>query len=127
MSGNDFLLDTNAVLYYLSGDPCMEPFRTNSFSISIITEIELLSFPDLSSEEEYKIRSFIDRSLVVGLTEEIKKNVISLRKQYRIKIPDAIIAASSLAGGFTLVTADKGFCSLKQFNLNLITPQRNEI
>ncbi len=43
MSGIDFLADTNAILYFLSGNECMKPFVSSRFAFSVISEMELLS------------------------------------------------------------------------------------
>jgi predicted nucleic acid-binding protein len=40
------------------------------------------------------------------LDEDITKHTIEVRKKYRIKLPDAIVAATALHHGFTLVTND---------------------
>lgn len=52
MSGIDFLADTNAVLYFLSGNECMKPYISCKYAVSIISEMELLSYPKITEEEE---------------------------------------------------------------------------
>jgi len=51
------VLDTNAVLYFLAGR-LAEPLPQANFFVSVITEIELLSYPLLKMEDEAEIRSF---------------------------------------------------------------------
>lgn len=58
---------------------------------------------------------------------DINANVIShcvaLRKSKSIKTPDAIIAATALANGYTLITANvKDFANIK--GLRLINPYK---
>jgi len=55
MSGK-FLLDTNVLILSLSEGFI---FPENNYIISIITEIELLSFPKLNKEEEKVLRKFL--------------------------------------------------------------------
>jgi predicted nucleic acid-binding protein len=55
------------------------------------------------------MRDFISNCFVIDLDGEIKRQTIQLRKRHKIKIPDAIIAASSLVKKLPLFTADKGF------------------
>ena len=43
-----------------------------------------------------------------------------IRKKYSIKVPDAIIASTSLVYGIPLVTADKGFSKIEDLDLILI-------
>jgi len=52
---NDKLLDTNIILYLLGGR-LAEPLPKGNSFVSVITEIELLSYPDLDRQTEQKIR-----------------------------------------------------------------------
>lgn len=122
MSGTEFFADTNAILYILSGNECMKPYISKKMSVSIITEMELLSFSKLSVEEEEKIKKLIGKCSVIPIEDTIKEKTIELRKKYNIKLPDAIIAASSIESGLPLVTADKGFQKIEELNLELIEP-----
>ena len=65
MSGIDYLADTNAIIYLLGGKECMKPFLSKKLGVSIISVMELLSYPGISSEEDSKIRSFISMSFLV--------------------------------------------------------------
>ena len=109
MNGIEYLADTNAVLYFLSGNRCMKPFISSNFAFSIISEMELLSYPKITGEEENKIRGFLGDSMSISITEDIKDRTIQLRKKYNIKLPDAIIAASAIDRDLMLITADTGF------------------
>ncbi len=122
MSGIDYLADTNAVLYFLSGNECMKPYASSHFAFSVISEMELLSFPKITKEEELRIREFLEASTSVALTDAIKHRTIALRRAYSIKLPDAIIAASAIEQGLSLITADTGFERIKELKLELINP-----
>ena len=50
----NIVLDTNTVLYFLAGR-LREPLPQAQTYISVITEIELLSYPLLNSEDESAI------------------------------------------------------------------------
>ena len=50
MNGSEFLADTNAVIYLLSGNSCMEPYLQKTMVISVISYMELLSFPGITAE-----------------------------------------------------------------------------
>lgn len=52
------LLDTNVVLYLLGGR-LANPLPSGQYVVSVITEIELLSYPTLPSDEEIQIRDFL--------------------------------------------------------------------
>ena len=122
MSGIDYLADTNAVLYFLSGNDCMKPYVSSRFAFSVISEMELLSFPKITDDEETRIRGFLGASSSVPLTDSIKDRTIALRRAYNIKLPDAIIAASAIEQDLTLITADTGFEKIEELKLELIVP-----
>lgn len=119
MNGNSLLADTNIVIYLLSGDKTIADLLDKKrVYISFITEIELLTFQKLSASEKQIVKKFISDCIIVGMNDEIKLNAISIRTNSQFKIPDAIIAATSLYLKIPLVTADEKFKKLS--NLELI-------
>ena len=58
--------------------------------VSIITDMELLSYPNMSDSEETIVRDFLTKITVVGLDNNIKELAIAFRKNYRLKLPYAI-------------------------------------
>lgn len=67
----------------------------------IENRIELLS----RLVPENKIyQDFIDQIFVIELSEKIILKTISIRRSHRIKIPDAIIAATAITYSLTLIT-----------------------
>lgn len=101
----NFVLDTNIALYLL-GDRLSEPLPKGRYFASVIAEMELLSFPQLSDSEEQRIRAFLQQLQLVQLTEAVRTSAIRLRRQHGLKLPDAIIAATSFASDATLLTND---------------------
>ena len=69
-----------------------------------------------------QIKSFLNDCNEVTLTNEIKDKTIEIRKKYKTKLPDAIIAASAIVKNIPLITADKGFCQISNLTLELIVP-----
>jgi predicted nucleic acid-binding protein len=123
MSGNSFFLDTNILLYILNGDKVIKDKINNSkFYISFITELELLSFQNMLPIQENAIRSLIDDCIVVEYDSEVKENAIRLRRKHKMKLPDAIIAASAQKFVLPLVTADKSFSKIDEINIYLYQP-----
>jgi len=74
--------------------------------------MELLSYPNLSLAEEQQIRNFLTQLLIVGIDESIKSLAIALRKQHRLKLPDAIIAATAQSLNVLLLTNDLKLSSI---------------
>lgn len=126
MNGIDYMADTNALIYLLSGDSCMKSYLANYIGLSVISEIELLSFPGITSFEEQQIRSFIKDCTVLFLTENVKNKTIALRRSYKVKLPDAIIAATAIENNLQLITADKGFKQIAELDLALIEPEHQK-
>lgn len=115
-----YLLDTNAVINLLKDENATFKFKDKNgvYLASIITEIELLSFKNLTPEDETNIKKLLPQSCVVPLTQAIKEKTIEMKRSQNIKLPDAVICATALVKGLTLVTDDKGL--LKITNLAVI-------
>lgn len=103
--GVNIVLDTNAVLYFLAGR-LAQALPQADFYVSVITEMELLSYPLLKSEEEAEVHDFLSDVTLVDLNREIKQSAIALRRQYRLKLPDAIVAATAQHLNAELFTND---------------------
>ena len=105
--GKQYLMDTNAVIDYLDNKL---PDKSADFidgivqQISVITRMELLSWQNATSKQIKVLQDFINRSVVFGLEENIILKTIELRMKYKIKLPDAIIAATALCYNMTLIT-----------------------
>ena len=92
-------------------------------NISIVTKIEVLGFKSHSKKEDEQGEIFIANCTLFHLTDEIVAKTIELRKQYRLKTPDAIIAATAMVNNMTLVSRnDKDFQQIK--HLKYINPFR---
>ena len=118
MSGNKFLLDTNAILYMLGGDITLSEFLfEKQLYISIITEMELLSYKNITIKEQKIITTFLKELIVININDDIKANTIELKKKFHLKLPDCIIAGTSSWLKIPLVTSDKQFRTLTNFDL----------
>ena len=107
-----YMLDTNAIIYMLNGR-LASPLRDGHYSVSIITEIELLSFPDLSQGEEQQIRVLLREFQTIPLTESVSAKTIQLRRNNKkLKLPDAVIAASAILQQAVLLTNDQIFSAI---------------
>ena len=116
MNGNSFLvLDTNVVLYHL-GNRLQNPLEKKRYAISIITEIELLSYPNIQAEEINIIQNFVAQTTVIELRNSIKIETVALRKKYKLKVPDAIIAATALRLESPLLTNDQKLLNISEID-----------
>ena len=99
------VLDTNAILYLLGGK-LAQPLPPAQYFVSVISEMELLSYPSLDEVALAQIRGFLSDVTVVGLSEQVRELAIGLRRQHALKLPDAIVAATALGLQAQLVTND---------------------
>jgi len=121
VSGIAYLLDTNIVLYLLRGDKDIPSLiKGCDIYLSVISEMELLSFPGLTQQEKSKIESMLDNAFVVDFNSEIKKTAIKLRSKYRLTLPDALIAATSAFLNIQLISADKTLAKVKEIDFVLL-------
>lgn len=118
MSGSRFFLDTNAVLYILGGDEALaELLNGQQLYISIITEIELLSYKNITAKEKQAVKNFLEEFVIVNIDSAIRDKTIELKKATSLKLPDSIIAASAMIHNIPFVTSDKQFRTIENFNL----------
>ena len=97
------LLDTNVALYLLGGRLAV-PLPEGEYGVSVITEMELLSWPSLTQEEEIRVNAFLSTVTLCDLTPGIRTRAVRLRRDERLKLPDAIILATARVHGLLLVT-----------------------
>ncbi len=71
--------------------------------VSIITKIEVLGYN--APPKDYQLLSgFMDDAHLLELTEPVVNQTIELRKQHKIKLPDAILAATALVNDLVLIS-----------------------
>ncbi len=116
----DFITDTNFLIYLHEGNQIIKPFLEYNFGISFISEVELLSFSGITESEEIKLKQLINDSFKIEWDEKIKDQTIQLKRKYSIKLPDAIIASTSLVYEIPLISADKGFSKIEELDFILI-------
>ncbi|TVQ65006.1 MAG: type II toxin-antitoxin system VapC family toxin [Spirulina sp. DLM2.Bin59] len=113
MTGIKFLLDTNVVIGFLKEYPGaiallnQENLDFENCAISQITRMELLSYPQLQDDEAQIIQDFLDHLLILKIDDIVEQGAIQFRRTQRVKLPDAIIAATAQAYGLQLITLDQ--------------------
>ncbi|AMR30992.1 twitching motility protein PilT [Mucilaginibacter sp. PAMC 26640] len=120
MNGVDLFIDTNICIYLLNGDVKLANLlQDQNIHISFITEIELYAFHGQTNESEKVLNDFISSVTVFDVTHYIKHRTIHIRKQFKLKLPDSIIAASALTKQLPFITADKNFKKIPELELFL--------
>lgn len=112
MNGIKYLLDTNALISFFQGNPSLGFLTSAPAGISIISILEFLSFSGINENAKTLLFDFIKKIEVFELRKDNQGliNAISdLRISFKIKLPDAIIAATAMHNDLILITNDKGF------------------
>jgi predicted nucleic acid-binding protein len=121
--GKGYLIDSNIVIGYLDnklpshGMKLMNPIIDDIPNISIITKIEVLRFN--TSLTDYGILTeFVSECAIINLNDLVVDKTIAICKTNRIKLPDAIIAATALVHELILVTRNTDdFKKIKKLKL----------
>jgi len=121
MNGNNIVADTSLLINFFNGrEPARKILLGQQIWISVITEIELLSFPSLKKDDIKLLNSFLNECIILDLTKPIKQIAINLRRNKKLKLPDSIIAATSIHLDFPLVTMDSDFNKVSKLNTVVI-------
>jgi len=123
--GKGFLIDTNVIIDFSvmrlpskGTELLLEVIRGGS-AISVITEIEVLGFSDIPEA----IIELVEGATIFQLDQRVVKQTIAIRKKQKIKLPDAIIAATAIVHGLTLITRNtKDFLKIK--GLKVVNPHQ---
>ena len=125
--GMRYLLDSNTVIDYIArlhpdkGRQWLNKIVDEEIIVSVITQIEVLSF-DPGQDDNYPVLvDFFETASIFDLTGDVVSKTIRIRQKQKIKLPDAVIAATALCNGFTLVTRNaKDFKNIQ--GLQVIDP-----
>lgn len=104
MVGTKVLFDTNILIDHMSGIDLAgaELGRYKDRAISIITWLEVMA--GSSSEDESRIRAFLTAFRCLPITTEVAERSFVVRRQRKLKLPDAIILATAETADRLLIT-----------------------
>ncbi|MEO7988810.1 MAG: type II toxin-antitoxin system VapC family toxin [Chryseolinea sp.] len=120
MNGIDYLADTNAFILLLEKHPSLKRLLSSSWHYSFITQIELLGKFNISTSDIKQVKNLLSICIKLTHSEAINDVAISLKQQYKIKLPDALIAATALHYQLPLLTFDKGFKHIKGLDMIIL-------
>lgn len=118
MSGIKYLLDTNFILGLLKATPevidiiSQHDVLTSNCAYSAITRMELMGYLGISAEEEKLIKDRLSNFRYLPITSEIEDMAIAFRRTRKMKLPDAIIAATAKHHGLELLSLDKALVTI---------------
>jgi predicted nucleic acid-binding protein len=107
MSGSpvNAVADTNVLIDYLAGVPAArrELQAYGRLAISIVTWMEVLAGA-ADADEEGRLRAFLDRFELLPLSRDVAARAVALRRERRLRVPDAAIWATARSRGALLIT-----------------------
>lgn len=109
--GMIYLVDTSAYSRYLDGrlsdkgNELMDDILTDAPPISVVVRMELLSYQG-NDERENIIKNLVDSCDVILLSDEIVEKTVEIRRKSKIKLPDAIIAATAIVHNLSLISCN---------------------
>lgn len=118
MSGIKYLLDTSCILGLLKATPevldlvAQRTLLASECAYSAITRMELLGYPGITAAEEQLIVDRLSKFTYRAITIEVEDGAIALRRARKVKVPDAIIAATAIHHGLELLTFDIALLSI---------------
>ena len=118
-----YLIDNNVISSYFS-----RSFSTRAMdfvadvidhipNISVITEIEALSWISPDKSKETIIRAFINDANILPLSADVATHCVKIRRSKKVKTPDAIIAATAIVHNLTPLTSDKDFNNIEELKI----------
>ena len=116
-----YLLDTNALIYLEAGKIASH-LAKGFYAYSVISEIELLSWPQMQADQEGVWRRILGTLYRVEIDSQVRESAILLRRERKLKLPDALIVASAMTLDAILLTNDKqllGFSGVRSQSLEL--------
>lgn len=121
-----YLIDNNVISHYFSatftaaGMAIVSEVIDQVPNISVITQIEALSWINPDKSKELIVQRFVADANILDLNRDIISACIGIRRSRKIKTPDAIIAATAIVNRLTLITSDAGFKGIPK--LEIIDP-----
>ncbi|MEK7102234.1 MAG: type II toxin-antitoxin system VapC family toxin [Patescibacteria group bacterium] len=120
------VLDTNILIYYLKDDKPISRWleamvlKGEHFAGSTITVAELLGYTKITNEQTFLIEQILRTLVLVDVDLMVAREAARLRRIYRFKTVDSIIAATAVLLHAPLVTRDAVFKKLR--GCRIITP-----
>ena len=117
------MLDTNAIIAFLKGEFSVVELvsKADDIGISVISQLEFLAFEGLTQKDKIVFSKFCERIQVYELNPnnlELMEIIIIIRKKYKLKLPDAIIAATAIVDNAVLITDDKVFSLIQELKVH---------
>ena len=123
--GRSFLIDSNVLIDLFKGrfpkaaeSSLVNILNEGAYYVSAITKMELLGFNTSDDTQMKFLGEVIGNGTLLPIDDPVIDTTIRIRKAKKIKLPDAIIAATALVHNLTLVSRNqKDFTRIDQLQL----------
>ena len=114
MRNERIAIDTNILLYILGGDEDLGLLLTGRDVVaSAMVRMEAMVYHGKDPDHLVHVHRFLEQCEMEEIHRSVQDRAVDLRLRYKLKMPDAIIAATAIHLGVPLITADKTFGKLK--------------
>lgn len=116
------VLDSNTIVYLSKEIIDIDNVFDDSeeYGISVITYIEVLGYHFESTKEKEFIEELLSYLTVIYIDETIAKKVIEIKKEKKIKLPDAIICATAMVNDALLITNDIRLKNINKLKIKIV-------
>ena len=109
MNGKRYLLDTNAIVQLLAGNKELAGIVRGAdfLATSVVCQFEFLSYPGLTEPDARLYAEFASRIHTFSVPADdasFSDAVVAFRRMKKLKMPDAIIAATAKVNDCALVS-----------------------
>ena len=121
MPGKRYLLDTNALVALLQGNPGLIELTRQAqwLGVSVINVLEFLGFDGLTEPDRLLFEELLERITVIDLNYSnaaLMAHITALRQTRALKLPDAIVMASAALHQATVITQDAALLRLSSLS-----------
>jgi predicted nucleic acid-binding protein len=107
------IFDSNAVINFANKKPNAFPLDalivSHKCATSFIVKLETLGFSGLTETAEILTLDLLSKLPILPMNDAIEAETIKIRRRTKLKLPDAIIAATAIVIGAELVSSDTDF------------------
>jgi predicted nucleic acid-binding protein len=100
------LIDSNVIIYAMQPEHAdlRQWVATHAPAVSAVSYVEVLGYHQLSANEESLLRQFFAVSTILPIDQDVLDEAVRLRRERRMTLGDALVAATALVHRLSLVT-----------------------
>jgi predicted nucleic acid-binding protein len=70
----------------------------------------------------YAVKRYLRSVKIIPINNEIKEIAIRIKREYKIKVGDAIVSATAIYFDMPFISADRSFMKIRELKLVLFSP-----